>query len=184
MKKKPEILTQKRLHELLHYDVGTGIFTNRITRSSNAIIGFEAGYTKPTGYIVICIDNRIYRANRLAYLYVEGYFPEFVVDHKNRIKTDNSWSNLRHASHQCNVRNNSLQKNNTSKVKGVSFNKNSQKWRAHMEVNGVKIPFKRRKYKHTAVIDRWEAEVKYNFNTCNTSSSAYMFLKERALICT
>lgn len=182
MKKPTKKLTQERLKELLHYNPSTGIFINRITRSSNAIIGFEAGYTKPEGYVVIGIDNKVYRANRLAYLYMEGYFPEFVVDHKNRVKTDNSWCNLRHASHQCNVRNNSIQKNNKSDVKGVSFHKKSGRWRAHMEVDGVKLPFKRRAHKYSAVVDRWEAEVKYDFTTCNTRSSAYMFLKERGLI--
>ena len=57
------------------------------------------------------------------------------VDHKNNIKTDNSVNNLRFATNIENCQNQSIAKNNTSNVKGVSFDKTLQKWRAQITIN-------------------------------------------------
>ena len=119
-------LTQNRLKELLHYDPETGIFTWRVSRRG-AKSGSVAG-VHDNGYIRIKIDYELYLAHRLTFLYMEGYFPEYHVDHKNRIRDDNRWSNLRHVSRQCNQRNASIAKDNTSGITGVCWHKNNKKW--------------------------------------------------------
>ena len=106
------MLTQKRLRELLHYEPLTGIFT-WIARSGHSVVGQQAGCLRPDGYRVIKLDGVLYRANRLAFLYMIGQMPKVTADHKNTIRSDDSWNNLREASYQQNVQNRSPQKSKT-----------------------------------------------------------------------
>jgi len=171
-------LTQKRLKEVLHYDPDTGIFTNRINRSSRAREGKEAGCICPDGYRYIYIDNKKYHASRLAFLYMRGYFPEHEVDHEDRIKHNDKWENLRHLTHSCNMKNVGIKSNNTSGVTGVYWGRGRQRWRAKICVAGeIKylgdyIDF------IDAVKIRYQAEVKYGWFECNDKTSAYLYLKD------
>lgn len=102
-KGQPSPLTQERLWQVLHYDPETGVF-HRLRKDGS--LGRVAGTLDETnGYIKIMVDKVIYRAHRLAFLYVDGKLPPNDVDHKNRTKSDNRWSNLRHATHQENMHN-------------------------------------------------------------------------------
>ena len=73
-------------------------------------------------------------------MYMEGYFPE-EVDHKNRIKTDNRWSNLRAADRSLNCTNTGLRHDNQTGVRGLSFNDATKykKWTVRMQRNKQKI---------------------------------------------
>ena len=115
-------LTQKRLKELLYYNLDTGIFTNRIDRS-NVKVGDIAGYINSKGYRCIRVDCKIYRASRLAWLYMKGYFPEHEVDHEDRVRHNDRWKNLRHLTHSCNLKNRGVNSNNTSGITGVNWDK-------------------------------------------------------------
>lgn len=92
-------LTADRLRELFIYEPETGIFTRRIAHGRHGCFraGVEAGSFDNKGYVVIRIDQRIYKAHRLAWLYVHGAWPVYDIDHINRIKNDNRISNLRDA---------------------------------------------------------------------------------------
>jgi hypothetical protein len=61
------------------------------------------------------------------------------VDHINNIRLDNRLKNLRFVTNQENNMNALIRKNNTSKIKGVYFNKACNKWRAHIKINGKQI---------------------------------------------
>lgn len=76
----------------------------------------------------ICLDNRLYLAHRLGYLYVHGEFPSEKLDHIDRDKTNNRVQNLRPATHKQNSENKGIQANNTSGYKGVSWSKQRSKW--------------------------------------------------------
>ena len=113
----------------------------------------------------------------LAFLYMEGYFPENFVDHKNRIRDDNRWKNLRHVSHLCNMRNQSVAKNNVSGVTGVIWNSQRKRWRGSITIMNKNEFLGHFMTMKEAVRARWDAEVKYGFPNCNTTSSAYVFLQ-------
>lgn len=98
-------LTAVRLRELLDYDPETGDFTNRITRNNNGARAGEKAGTLSNGYVAIGLDGVNHRANRLAWLYMTGEWPKAFVDHKNRIKSDNRWENLRELSNTQNMQN-------------------------------------------------------------------------------
>ena len=116
-------LTQKRLKELLHYDPSTGIFTWLVALSKKVKIGDIAGHIDSKGYRHIGVDCDVYRASRLAWLYMEGYFPEHEVDHEDRVRHNDRWKNLRHLTHSCNLKNRGVNSNNTSGITGVNWDK-------------------------------------------------------------
>lgn len=102
-------MTQDELALLLDYDPLTGKFTwtgNGFAQDHVArrMKGKEAGCSHNAGYVTIRVKKKLYLAHRLAYLYMEGYMPDFV-DHRNRIRNDNSWLNLRAATRELNNQN-------------------------------------------------------------------------------
>ena len=175
-------LTQERLKELLHYDPETGIFTRlkTVSNASGAKKGNIAGCINTTdGYRYILIDGKRYNASRLAWFYMEGYLPEKDIDHGNRIRHDDRWKNLRHISHQCNMRNCKKRYTNTSGITGVYWAKKRQKWQAQIGISGKIIYLGIFISKLSAARARWQAEVKHGFPNCNTTSTAYQYLQSK-----
>lgn len=120
------MLTQKRLQELLLYYPNTGKFywiNSRGTKKAYT----EAGCLNK-GYVYIKIDRVRYGAHRLAFLYMEGVFPEQGVDHKLGIKNDNRWSMLRVATRSQNAANSGTRPNNVLGVKNVTQLKDTKKY--------------------------------------------------------
>jgi hypothetical protein len=114
------ILSATRLRELLAYDPLTGNFTWRKRPRNANEVGTIAGWLNSDGYVVIKVDQKCYLAHRLAWLYQTGEWPEGLIDHKNRVKTENWFLNLREADHSLNGQNRvEVNKNNTSGALGV-----------------------------------------------------------------
>lgn len=158
------MITQERLKELFYYNPSFGIFVRIKKTGTKGVIGDIAGYSQPSGYVRIGIDKKIYLAHRLAFLYVTGVMPSRDVDHANRVKTDNSWSNLRDVSASVNLQNQSLNKRSKSGIPGVVMYDNLKKWKVSITVL--------KSLKHLGYFDdffeaccaRKSAEVKYGFH--------------------
>jgi hypothetical protein len=84
------------------------------------------------GYIIIRIDNVLYLAHRLAWLYMTGSWPPAQIDHINRSRADNRWENLRAVSNTENAWNRTAP-SNKSGFTGVRRENN--KWLAEIKVN-------------------------------------------------
>ena len=157
------MLTQARLKELLSYNPETGVFV-WIKSRGNAKAMSEAGAIgKPHNYRRIKIDQKSYRAHRLAFLYMDGVMPEFV-DHINHDKTNNNWSNLRCVTHKENMQNLKKYKNNKSGLTGVGWDEQLRKWRANISLGGKLIHLGRFKYIFDAACARKSAENRYGFH--------------------
>jgi hypothetical protein len=128
-------LTQSELKELVTYDELTGIFT-RNGQTNGHFIGHVCGSVNGNGYRNMVLNQKHYRAHRLAWLYVNGELPDKDIDHINGDRDDNRIANLRIASRAQNLRNTKLSANNTSGYKGVHLNKSTGKFRAGYMVNG------------------------------------------------
>jgi len=171
-------LTQKRLKELFNYDPDTGIWTYLKSTTNWIKVGHLAGsINKATGYRQIQINYKTYPSSRLAWLYMKGYFPEHDMDHINRIRSDDRWCNLRHVSRRCNLRNVGITGKNTSGIVGVYKDINRNYWKAAIRINKKLINIGNFKKKIDAVKARWQAEIKHGFPNCNSTSSAYLYLK-------
>lgn len=132
------MVTQERLKDLLRYDPGTGLFYWLQDRGGRKA-GDQAGCRKRT-YLVISVDDVIYRAHHLAWLYVTGRWPNPFVDHRDLNKHNNAWSNLREATKSQNMANIGRIKSNKSGLKGVSRYRAGESygkpWQACIGVSG------------------------------------------------
>jgi hypothetical protein len=129
-------LTVDQLRDTFDYDANTGIFVWKIRPSKAVKAGDVAGCTeKRIGYITIGIAGRIYKAHRLAWLYVYGSWPKGLIDHINGNKADNRIDNLRDVFADGNSQNvRKPNRRNKSGFMGVIWFQN--KWRASISVNG------------------------------------------------
>ena len=172
-------MTQRELKRILKYDKETGVFIwkRKGFGGRGIYVGMVAGAKRSDGYIIIGIDQKNYLAHRLAFLYVKGYLPENQVDHKDRVRDNNCWDNLREVTHSCNLRNCKISKNNNSGITGVYWHKQTQKWMARIGVEN-------KKDKYLGVFDnlkdaakaRYAAEIDLGYPDCNINSSAKKFL--------
>lgn len=120
-------LTQERLKDLLHYDPETGVFCWKVRKALRLQAGdIAGGIDMSEGYHKIKIDGQTLKGHRLAHLYMTGTWPEAQIDHINRDRADNRWSNLRQASSQDNTRNAKCYVTNSIGIKGVSYRPLSQ----------------------------------------------------------
>ncbi len=88
------------------------------------------------GYVRIKVLGKVVYAHRMVFLMSNGFLPEYV-DHIDGNPKNNDPMNLRAASASENRFNSRNRQNNTSGFKGVSFHKQSGRWRSQVWVNGV-----------------------------------------------
>lgn len=175
-------LKQSRLKQVMHYNPFTGIFTRKISLGCRKKGDIVHGGNHSSGYKFAVIDKESYNLSRLAFLYMEGYFPENDIDHINRVRHDNRWVNLREVTRSCNAKNRIIRSDNSTGVTGVSFDRFKNKWVAGISINGKHKHLSYHNKKAEAVYARWFAEVENNYHDCDKMSTAYLYLKERSLI--
>lgn len=116
------------------------------------------------GYYQVNFQGRPYAIHRLIFLYVNGFYPENDVDHVDGNRLNNKWSNLREVTRQENLKNVGLRTDNSTGIVGVSLRKDTKKYTAYIEVDGVRIRLGSFKNINEARNARKEAEIKYNFH--------------------
>ena len=134
----PGPLTAKKLREFLKYDPRTGVLTWIKFLNGRVPIGSEAGIIWD-GYRHIKFGGKLYRAHRLAWLWMTGKWPRKNLDHRDCNGLNNRWSNLREADLSENGFNRRTSKRNTTGFKGVSFNKLQKKFEVRLQVRGVSL---------------------------------------------
>ena len=126
----------EEVHLLFKYEPKTGKLIRRISVASNAKAGFVVGCLSKNGYLTVGIRSVNYFVHRIIWLMMTGDWAE-TVDHKNLIKTDNTWKNLRLATYSQNNANTCLRIDNTSGHKGIVFDAKRNKYRARINFKGV-----------------------------------------------
>ena len=130
-------LTAQTLRELLHYNPDTGVFTWKMTLGPRAFAGRETGCRHKDGCLVIRLRGRLYKAHRLAMLYMTGVWPPHGVDHIDGDRGNNAFSNLRLADQARNLQNiRKAHKDSVSGLLGTTLNKQTGKWVAQIRFNG------------------------------------------------
>ena len=127
--------------------------------------GEPAGYLNPVGYVEIGVDGRRYYAHILALAYVREVWPTSPVDHRNGIRDDNSYTNLREVTQLQNCNNHAnrpLRPGKTSSKPGVFLDKKHHRWRSEICVDG----------KRTSL---------GSFKTEEEAHQAYLSAKQKAL---
>lgn len=132
-----ERLTAQRLRQLLHYDPSSGVFTwcHVPPSTYNVKVGDQAGCLQ-SGYIRIRINGHLIYAHCLAWLWMTGVWPEDQVDHRNTVRNDNRWKNLRPGSALINAENRKrANANNDSGRLGVGYSLSHRKFVARIMTN-------------------------------------------------
>jgi len=141
-------LTQEYLKECLNYDIETGVFTwkvrpinhfkeERYAKMINTKLSEKKAGSYKNGYIETTLNGKHYLLHRLSWLYVNGIFPKYEIDHINGILDDNRLCNLREATKKENQQNlKTAKKSNLSTgILGVTFNKRTNKFIAQIYFN-------------------------------------------------
>lgn len=131
---KEKLLTQERLKQLLDYDAETG----KMHWKTGARAGAEAGGIGALGYRVIRVLDKVFKAHRLAWLYVYGVWPGPVIDHIDRDKLNNRISNLRDTTVSENTLNGGMSPRNSSGWSNVSFENGPQLFAVNFRFRGEK----------------------------------------------
>lgn len=138
----------ERVRALLDYDAGTGELRFAVSPPQSAFsckraysvfmanyAGERAGYLHKDGYWRVFLMGKSWLAHRLIWAIQTGALPETDIDHADRNRSNNVWSNLRLASRSQNCMNRSLRSDNRSGVTGVTWHPCGM-WQAQIGKNG------------------------------------------------
>jgi hypothetical protein len=129
--------TLSRLRQVLSYDYRTGTFRWLTPPWNHPRLKGQVAGTNVGGYVSIQIDKVLYRAHRLAWLYMTGCPPLGELDHRNRKPADNRWCNLRPATKFENARNHTMTYKKASGLPvGVRLHRKTGRYEARIRVNG------------------------------------------------
>lgn len=132
-----ESLSHAEVMGLFRYDPNTGFiwWKNPTTPRRRRV---PVGTLAPNGYVQINCKGMRCGAHRLIWFMVKGVWPAAQIDHKNRIRNDNRWVNLREATSAQNKANGSVRVDNKLGIRGVT-KEASGKFRAQIQVNKKKL---------------------------------------------
>lgn len=165
--------TAEYIRRRIDYDPESGVCTWKPIERSDAknerlwiswnsrFVGKQCGsINKSTGgYLAVEICHRNLLLHRVIWVWMTGSWPSEFIDHRNGIRDDNRWCNLREATNAINAQNlRGPRKDNTTGFLGVSRRKD--KFSAHISVDG--------RMKYLGV-----------FATAQEASSAYLAEKRR-----
>lgn len=155
---KNEIIKHKDYAEIILYDKKNV----EVARTKIDIEDIEKCKSKkwcvsPLGYCITTIKGRKVSLHR----FIMNCDKDFIVDHINHDTLDNRKYNLRICNQQENMRNQKINKKNTSSVKGVSYDKKRHKWKAYITLNNKQKFLGRFDLFSDAKLARIKAEKKY-----------------------
>lgn len=101
----PQPVDAAWLRTVLTYNPWTGELRWLVDAGARALAGQEAGHIAKTGYLTVRLAGRLYQAHRVIWLWMTGAWPRGQIDHRDRNRLNNAWSNLRDATPRMNVEN-------------------------------------------------------------------------------
>jgi hypothetical protein len=131
------------LHELLEFDFDTGrMFWKKRpgerSQWNGRYAGKEAFTATALGYRQGQINGQRLQAHRVIYAAAYGEWPE-LIDHINQDRSDNRLSNLRSADKALNSFNSKVRSDSSTGIKGVSWSRRSNAWRAYITDAGKQV---------------------------------------------
>ena len=120
---------------MITYEPSTGL-VYWTARKGGRRFDRPVGSKNSNGYLSVGIDWKYYQLHRLIWLYMTGKWPVDCIDHKDGIRTNNAWNNLREASRSENNMN--VGPKVSHGLKGASYHKPSNMWVAQIRVKGEK----------------------------------------------
>lgn len=105
------------------YDEVSGILTYSgwVSGMSKSRIGSPVGAVDGKGYLMVHFHGKHVKVHQIIWLLKTGKWPTQEIDHDNRVKTDNFWSNL----YMVSSRDNQLNRSNNVPERYVYFRKDT-----------------------------------------------------------
>ena len=135
--KTKDLLTADEARKLFRYEESTGklywrkrkLAVSHYDKQFNTrYAGKQAGYTnKRTGYTIVVVSPKTYRGDKLVWLMKTGKWPEGNLVHKNKVRHDDRFENLKVGS------------NNRAGVQGITWHKQAKKWIATAKIEGETV---------------------------------------------
>lgn len=171
-------ITQDQVKRLFDYD-DSGNLIWKIRPNSKVSIGDIVGtLNKKIGYLYTRVSGHIIAVHRIIFLWHYGYLPENDIDHIDKNRLNNKIENLREISRVCNSRNCNVSKNNKSGISGVSYNTKRDRYCVSITVNYKQYSIGSITDFDEAVCLRLAIEQCLNWNNCDNSSSAAIYVKK------
>jgi hypothetical protein len=127
-------LTREYLHELFEYKDGE-LFLVKNGKKAGTLNNQSNRYQ-------VQINRKFYKLHRIIFMMFYGYMPK-EIDHIDGNPSNNKVNNLRQATSSQNNYNKKMPKTNTSGIKGVSWDKNRNKWHVQV-ISEKKVVFQKR----------------------------------------
>lgn len=125
------------LRDLFLYDADTGMVTRRRSvPGKGSFKGALVGTPNSCGHLICRVNYQICYVHRIAWKLHYGSEPPPIIDHVNGAQTDNRITNMRAATCSQNGANRGVGLNNKSGLKGVSFSRAENKWKAGIKSAG------------------------------------------------
>lgn len=135
-------LTAEQVREKFLYDPDEGLlrYSQATVRQCRIVPpGSIAGGVNKEGYRRVLVNGVHYRASRIIWLWMTGKWPVHKIDHKDCDTLNDKWDNLREASDSQQKQNNRRRKDNKTGYKCVIYDKERDKYRWQVVVNGKRI---------------------------------------------
>lgn len=129
------LIAVERLRQEFTYDAASGVIRSLSGRAKGRIEGAKS----PNGYLKLRLDGVNLYAHRVAWALVHGSWPENDIDHINGERDDNRLSNLRALKRHENLQNMRKRRPGRSGVRGITWDKQTQTWRAQLSAQGKRI---------------------------------------------
>lgn len=123
----------EELKKVLNYDPESGELRWLEQMGAHVWAGDIAGTLRKDGYLMIRFRGNGYLSHRVAYALMTGNWPDGEIDHIDRDKLNNKWSNLRLASRSLQNHNKGDYKNNRTGYKGVNLKEGKYVARVQIE---------------------------------------------------
>lgn len=159
-------MNQDSLKAIIHYNSESGVFIWKIS-SGSVKKGKEAGkifINRSVKYRVIRINKKTYYAHRLAWMYMNGKWPNGEIDHIDGNGLNNEIKNLREVTKSENQKNLKRNNLNTSGISGVDKIKKSGLWRVRISHENKSIHIGCFSSFFEACCARKSAELKYGYH--------------------
>lgn len=91
------------------------------------------------GYVTVLLFKKSYMAHRIIWALMAGETLMIGLDHRNGIRSDNRWTNLRLATSAQNIHNSKTHRPTKTGMKGVYVMHESKNFQARIMVNGKRL---------------------------------------------
>ena len=127
------LITKELLLNHLSYNKTSGKMFWKNPTSNRVKVGQEVGTLCNTGHLKVRLIGKSLYLHRLIWFLEMGKWPDKHIDHVNKNKTDNRFTNLR----ECDDLLNSINRSRGG-LMGCYFSKQKQKWIVDSKLNGVR----------------------------------------------